>query len=180
MPKFKFGYQKPVRIIQRPSNQIIFVVGSHCRTFCTLSNYQGLHPHYYHRAGLPSSSLLSFSSSLCCYPASGAKFGVPNGLDQSFASKLPSATGSEICARKTRMDFRFAHLRKITKITKGTNTQFFSFKFIILCFVKPNTPKKLCFAIFLQPITALVIPPIPLTTKYVPKKIILSQKQNHL
>ena len=65
-------------------------------------------------------SRLSFSSSRWCYQRSNAKFGVPNGLDQPFATKLPAATAhSEICERKTRMDFRFAHLCKITAISKG-------------------------------------------------------------
>ena len=75
------------------------------------------------RVRVPFSSLSQwyFSSSSWCYPGL-AKFGVPNGLNQSFATKLPSATGSEICARKTRMDFRFAHLCKITLISEGTNT----------------------------------------------------------
>ena len=65
-------------------------------------------------------SRLSFSSSRWSYQRSNAKFGVPNGLDQPFATKLPAATAhSEICERKTRMDFRFAHLCKITAISKG-------------------------------------------------------------
>lgn len=136
LPTFKMSHQKPVKTIQRPSNRIYFnltakqLVSSihlsenYIKVTVLVQNIVVLHIVCKFPSRLSASlsywSRLSFSSSRWCYQRSNAKFGVPNGLDQPFATKLPAATAhSEICERKTRMDFRFAHLCKITAISKG-------------------------------------------------------------
>ena len=146
---------KDDRILQDKPKFDVFLKFNQCFSFFTnfnlfnwLSKFQLNFNFGRVRVHFSSLSRSYFSSSSWSYPAL-AKFGLPNGLDQSFAAKLPSATGSEICARKTRMDFRFAHLCKITLISKGTNTLITSLS-PSSSFTQPNNSNILLLSSILQ------------------------------